>query len=59
MIETGWIGTVRPSRQPLCGFLRMRISVNALGGSPHAEERPRARLEARIPFAQLSVLRHG
>jgi hypothetical protein len=23
-LKSGWIGPVRPSRQPLCGFLRMR-----------------------------------
>jgi hypothetical protein len=43
----GWISAVRSSRQPLRGFLRMRNAVNAIKDSPHAEERPWARLEAR------------
>ncbi len=42
-----WISTVRSSRQPLRGFLRMRNSINAIKDFPHAEERPWARLEAR------------
>jgi threonylcarbamoyladenosine tRNA methylthiotransferase MtaB len=46
-LTIGWIIAVRSSRQPLRGFLRMRNSVNAIKGSPHAEERPWARLEAR------------
>ncbi len=37
----GWIGAVRPSRQPLRGFLRMRDSISGINSSPHAEERPR------------------
>src|SRR5712691_2948767 len=57
-IETGWIGVLLPSRQPLRGFLRMRIFLNAINGPPHAEERPWARLEARwAPMQRLLVLR--
>jgi hypothetical protein len=37
----GWIGAVRPSRQPLRGFLRMRTFLNAINDTPHAEERPK------------------
>jgi hypothetical protein len=33
------ISTVRPSRQPLRGFLRMRTFLNAIKDTPHAEER--------------------
>ena len=29
-LKSGWIGPVRPSRQPLCGFLRMRWFLNAI-----------------------------
>ena len=32
---------MRSSRRPLCGFLRMRISVNAIQDCPHGEERRR------------------
>jgi hypothetical protein len=58
-LMTGGISVVRPSRQPLRGFLRMRAFLNAISNLPHAEERPfetppaeapqdkRARLEAR------------
>jgi hypothetical protein len=35
----GWISAVRPSRQPLRGFLRMRTFLNAIEDIPHAEER--------------------
>jgi hypothetical protein len=35
--RTRWIGAVRPSRQPLCGFLRMRNCGNAINDLPHAE----------------------
>jgi hypothetical protein len=35
------IGAVRSSRQPLCGVLRMRNSVNAIQDCPHGEERRR------------------
>src|SRR5437868_15165425 len=38
-LTTGWISAVRPSRQPLCGFLRMRNSSHAINDFPHAEER--------------------
>jgi hypothetical protein len=38
-LPIGWISTVRSSRQPLRGFLRMRNSVNAINDFPHAEER--------------------
>jgi len=38
-LTNGWIGVVRPSRQPLRGFLRMRRFVNAIDDKPHAEER--------------------
>ena len=31
---------MRPSRQPLRGFLRMRALLNAISNLPHAEERP-------------------
>jgi hypothetical protein len=30
---------VRPSRQPLRGFLRLRTFLNAINNIPHAEER--------------------
>ena len=52
-ILIGWIRAVRSSRQPPCpeeppqaasrrgGFLRMRISVNAIQDCPHGEERRR------------------
>jgi hypothetical protein len=33
---------VRPSRQPLRGFLRMRIFLCAITSVPHAEEPPSA-----------------
>jgi hypothetical protein len=33
-----WISAVRPSRQPLRGFLRMRIFLHGLTSIPHAEE---------------------
>src|SRR5438309_7111698 len=36
--------------------LRMRIFVNAINGSPYAEERPRARLEARTMLAQAALI---
>jgi hypothetical protein len=36
----GGISVVRPSRQPLRGFLRMRALLNAISNLPHAEERP-------------------
>jgi hypothetical protein len=35
----GWISAVRPSRQPLRGFLRMRTFLTAIKNIPHAEER--------------------
>jgi hypothetical protein len=31
---------MHPSRQPLHGFLRMTIALNAINSSHHAEERP-------------------
>jgi hypothetical protein len=34
-----WIGTVRPSRQPLRGFLGMRTFLNVIKNTPHPEER--------------------
>jgi hypothetical protein len=37
----GWICAVRPSRQLLRSFLRMRDFLNALKGFPHAEEHPK------------------
>jgi hypothetical protein len=40
-LKDGWIGTVRPSRQPRCGFLRMRGFLNAINKVRHGEERRR------------------
>ena len=37
--SNGWISAVRPSRQPLRGFLRMRNFLNGIDEVPHAEER--------------------
>ena len=37
----GWISAVRPSRQLLRSFLRMRDFLNAIKGFPHAEEHPK------------------
>ena len=37
--KIGWISTVRSSRQPLRGFLRMRSFLNPIKDLPHAEER--------------------
>ncbi len=39
-LELSWICAVRPSRQPLRGFLRMRNFLNVIKAFPHAEERP-------------------
>jgi hypothetical protein len=39
-LTIGWISTVRPSRQLLRSFLRMRNFLNAIKDFPHAEERP-------------------
>jgi hypothetical protein len=39
-ISIGWISAVRPSRRPLRGLPRMRSFLNAIKGSPHAEEHP-------------------
>jgi hypothetical protein len=36
----GWSSAVRPSRQPLRGFLRMRTFLNAMKDLPHSAERP-------------------
>ena len=54
-----WIGSARPSRQPLRGFLRMKKYLNAIKDIPHAEERPYGPgLEARTaPLQQYSGLR--
>jgi hypothetical protein len=40
-LKDGWVGTVRPSRQPRCGFLRMRWFLNAINNVRHGEERRR------------------
>jgi hypothetical protein len=40
-LTIGWINTVRPSRQLLRSFLRMRHFLNAIKGFPHAEEHPK------------------
>ena len=40
-LKDGWVGTVRPSRQPRCGFLRMRRFLNAINNIRHGEERRR------------------
>jgi hypothetical protein len=40
--KIGWISTVRSSRLPLRGFLRMRNSANAIKVFPHAEERSKS-----------------
>ncbi len=37
----GWTSAVRPSRQLLRSFLRMRDFLNATKGFPHAEEHPK------------------
>src|SRR5262249_44263557 len=37
----GWTRSVPPSRRPLRGLLRMRNFLNAIKGTPHAEERPK------------------
>jgi hypothetical protein len=58
-LTIGWISVARSSRQPLRGFLRMRNSVNAIKDFPHAEERPRARLEARNDADAASALLRG
>ena len=38
-LAVGWIGALRPSRQLLRSFLRMRNFLNSINGLPHAEER--------------------
>jgi hypothetical protein len=38
-IERRWIGAVRPSRQPLRGFLRMTENTNSINGLRYDEER--------------------
>ena len=38
-LAVGWIGALRPSRQLLRSFLRMRNFLNYIKGLPHAEER--------------------
>src|ERR1700737_1436669 len=43
---------VRPSTRPLGGPLRTRNCFNAIKGFPHAEERQKARLEARTTAVQ-------
>jgi hypothetical protein len=50
--EAGWISTMRPSRRPLRGLLRLRNFLNAIKNSPHAEGAHRARLEARTASMQ-------
>ncbi len=40
-LKDGLIGTARPSRQPRCGFLRMRWCLNAINNGRHGEERRR------------------
>ena len=45
-LKDGWVGTMRPSRQPRCGFLRMRRFLNAINNVRHGGEgAPKARLE--------------
>src|SRR5438270_14067362 len=51
-LTIGWIGAVRPSRQLLRSFLRVRGFLNAIKSFPHAEERSEARLEARTVVVQ-------
>jgi hypothetical protein len=51
--EAGWISTMRPSRRPLRGLLRLRNFLNAIKSSPHAEGAHGARLEARTASMQL------
>jgi class 3 adenylate cyclase len=48
-----WISTMRPSRRPLRGLLRLRNFLNAIKNSPHAEGAHGARLEARTASMQL------
>jgi hypothetical protein len=38
-LAVGWSSAVRPSRQPLRGFLSMRNFLNAMNDLPHPEER--------------------
>jgi hypothetical protein len=38
-IERRWIGAVRPSRQPLRGFLRMTENTNSINVLRYGEER--------------------
>ena len=40
-LKDGWICTVRPSRQPRCGFLRISRFLSAINNVPHGEERRR------------------
>src|SRR5580700_5321262 len=58
-LTIGWISAVRPSRQPLRGFLRMRTILNAINDTPHAEERPEgaSRSTHNIDAARPSLLR--
>ncbi len=53
-LTIGWISAVRPSRQPLRGFLRMRSFVNDINDFLMLRSASRARLEARTLFS-----RHG
>jgi hypothetical protein len=46
------MGALRPSRQPLRGFLRMRSFFNIINRLPNAEERRQAHLEARTIMLQ-------
>ena len=39
MTDFPWIGTVRPSRRPFRGLLRMRVVSDTIPFEPHAEER--------------------
>src|SRR5713101_1350086 len=51
-LTISWMSALRPSRRPLHGLLRMRDFPNAINHIPHAEERMRARLEARTMLMQ-------
>ena len=51
-LPIGWISAVRPSRQPLRGFLRMRSFLNSINVSPHDEddeERPTGSVSKHAP----------
>jgi hypothetical protein len=54
-VTVAWISTVRPSRQPFRGFLRMRRFQNATKEIPQAEECPKSLPQARTGGASRST----